>query len=179
MTDEPDWSILLRTLYEDERSRFNRNVETGGSLPRDHILAGETGLGYERTNEAVQYLRDAGLLETTAKGKRFKITKKGFEVAHERRMQNRRDRREDQRIRQQEESEDQRAKRQHEVNLAVATLTLGLMLVTVLGSAVRVFVERNEDELALYTVGVGMVTVVRFGLVFYRLGLFSRFQGEA
>jgi len=163
MTDDPDWSILLQTLYEDERSRFNRNVETSGSLPRDHILAGETGLGYERTNKAVQYLQDAELLETAAEGKRFKITRKGFDVAHDRRVQDRRDQR-----------EDRRTKRQHEVNRAIAFLTLGVMGVTVLDSAVRVFLGRNSYILALVIIGVGIAITIAFGIVLYKLGLLSR-----
>lgn len=189
MDDEPDWAILLETLYDGERSRFKRNQRSGGPLPDSNVLIDETGLSRDELNEAIQYLRDAGLLKPTGDSGQFKITEEGFQVAHDRRMQQqqqqREDRRverqqelEDQRVKQQEEREDRRAKRHHQINRAVAFLTLGLMTVTVGDSAARVFVGKNDFFGAFGAVVAGLILVAVFTLVLNYSGLLSAYSSS-
>jgi F0F1-type ATP synthase assembly protein I len=192
MDQEPNWANVLETLYESQlkeiKSRDDPHDTT--AVSRDE-LDGELDLTLHEIKESLDYMETAGLLQLTdTVHDIYVLTPKGFQVAHERRMQKRRDDREDQRLERQQEfeenrvdhqeaREDERAKRQHEVNRAVAFLTLGLMTVTVIGATIRIFVAQQSYTAAYSTIIVGLILIVASAAILHYFGLLSSLNKTA
>lgn len=171
MIDEPGWAIVLEAMYEGQKKQIR-----GQKDPHDETSVTERELadqleeisrGDMRLIE--EYLETCGLIRETNRVQGiYELTPLGFRVAHERKMQERQDEREDARVNKQEEQENRRAKRQQSINIAVAALTLGLMSVTVIDSFVRAAVGAQSIDLAYGVVFGGIVLVVLFAFGFYK-----------
>lgn len=97
--EEPDWAKVLSILYAEEDSIYR---EIKGELSESHDLVTESGLETDKVEAALAFLRDQGLVETGGAGHEvpegggearathieYELTEKGFEVAHERELQN-------------------------------------------------------------------------------------------
>lgn len=167
-----NWSALLRAFYEEETAGVE--YPTGGNARRyvaedNQFIQQKTSLTPDEANEAVEYLLEVDLL-TRGTDQRYVMSDEGFQVAHERWIQEQ----EDQRIRKQEVNEDQRAQRQHEVNRAIALLSLGLLVVTVIDSATRVFVGMESYKNGFLAVGSGLLFIIVFAVIMSNLGLLSK-----
>ena len=167
-----NWSALLRAFYEDETAGIE--YPTGGGVERyvaenNQFVRQKTSLTSDEADEAVEYLIEVDLL-TRGKNQRWVMSSEGFQVAHERWIQQQ----EDQRIRKQEANENQRARRQHEVNRAIAFLSLGLLVVTVLDSTTRIFVGMEAYIGGFLTIGLGLLFILAFWGVMTRFGLLSK-----
>lgn len=186
MDDKPDWAIILRYMYDNQESELDASLKGHRrvSVPRTSEIIRELEINQPEARDALVYMLTSDLVTAEAVGNSLKLTPKGFQVAHERRMQEREkkqeDRRierqqilEDERVERQEEREDQRAKRQHEINRAVAFLSLGLMVVTTIDSAVRVFVGERSFTVAYAVVLAGLGFVFLFTMVLNHFGLLS------
>lgn len=96
---DPDWAKVLSALYAEEDSVYR---EIKGELSESHDLVTESGLQTKNVDGALAFLRDQGLVDTEGAGHEvpesggearsthigYELTEKGFEVAHERELQN-------------------------------------------------------------------------------------------
>jgi hypothetical protein len=167
-----NWSALLRALYEHETAGIK--YPTGGGVTRyvaedNQFIQQKTSLTPDEANKAVEYLLEVGLL-TRGGDQQHVMSDEGFQVAHQRWIQEQ----EDQRIREQEKNENKRARRQHEVNRAIAFLSLGLLVVTVIDSATRVFVGMESYTKGFLAVGSGLFFILVFTALMYTFGLLSK-----
>jgi hypothetical protein len=122
----------------------------------------------EDVDTGMKFLVETGMVSFVERSRgTYALTEKGFSVAHDRVV------REDQLA-----EEQTRAERQHDVNRAVAFLTLGLMTVTVFDSAVRLAVGFNRLLTGAVITLIGMGFVGTFALALNRLGLLSAYSGE-
>lgn len=198
MDNEPDWAKVLRVLYyEGGRLHDWQEPDDFGAIRPEDVgteeyhkyiewheelasiqyqrIDDETRLGHEAINDALNWLDKHNLVtkkEPVTDGEYqyearcpVKLNQSGFELAREQAMLNR-----------EEQREEQRTRQQHSVNRAVAYLTLGLMTVTVLDSAVRAFVGRGDFLPAFYTVIAGGVLVLLFAAVLGHFGLLSPYS---
>jgi len=119
----PDWQRVILKLYENQQREMNVSLQMGGTAKgrRGHTIASEMDIERSELEDAVEFMHATGLVFAESRGKKFKITPKGFEVAHEIRMQQL-----------QQEQEDTRARRQQKVNMGVGFLTVGLLIANLL-----------------------------------------------
>ncbi|GAA0209025.1 hypothetical protein [Halobaculum roseum] len=118
-SDEPSWATVLRALYNGERSTVKRSPAKDRKVLRSEQIFDRIDLNQEEVDNAVEYLIDANLIEEgQSRTDPYRLTNRGFEIAHQRAINNR-----------QMNREDQRSQRQHGINRAVAYLTIGLLLV--------------------------------------------------
>lgn len=167
-----NWSALLKAFYGYEVAGIK--YPTGGNVTRyvaedNQFIQQKTSLTPDEADEAVEYLLEVGLL-TRGGDQQHVMSDEGFQVAHERWIQEQ----EDQRIREQEENENKRARRQHEVNRAIAFLSLGLLVVTVIDSAIRLFVGMESYTNGFRAVGAGLLFVLVFTVIMHKFGLLSK-----
>ena len=197
MSNEPDWVEALETIYNEDLV-----WPADADFDSDHPVISAVGRDAEVVQDCLAFLSQSGLIgrvhvgvgaevprpgkegimgipeQARRKGTHFGLTKMGFSVMHQRRMQERRDKREDQRIERQEENENQRAERQHEVNRAIAFLTLGLMTIAVIDSAVRAFVGASVYDKAFQAVYASIVFLFAFIIILNYFGLLSPLSTE-
>jgi len=186
MSYEPDWAFILGYIYDNQMKEVGASLKNHEQVEvnRHSYIQNKLQMDESEVKDAFEYMLQAGLVDAHSKGSPLRLTPRGFEVAHERRMQRLQERREDRRLERQQEfenkrverqekREDRRSKRQHEVNRAVAFLTLGLVAVSVLDSAVRAFVGDGEISAAYSTVLVGLVMLGSFAVILYYFGLLS------
>lgn len=167
-----NWSTLLRAFYEKETAGIE--YPTGGDVERyvsedNQFVQQKTSLTPDEADEAVKYLQEVNLL-TRGGDQRWVMSSEGFQVAHERWIQEQ----EDRRIREQETNENQRSRRQHEVNRAIAFLSLGLLVVTVLDSTTRIFVGMESYMAGFGAVALGLLFIFVFTWVMNEFGLLSK-----
>lgn len=167
-----NWSALLRAFYEHEKAGVE--YPTGGNVTRyvaedNQFIQQKTSLTPDEANKAIEYLIEVDLL-TRGSDQRHVMSDEGFQVAHQRWIQEQ----EDQRIREQEANENQRARRQHEVNRAIAFLSLGLLVVTVIDSVTRVYVGMESYTNAFLAVGTGLLFIIVFTVIMNNFGLLSK-----
>jgi hypothetical protein len=186
MSGERDWAIILRAIYEDD-IWWQKDEE----IDENHPVVQAVDMDVERVQSALAYLYQVNLIGSTKAGmgadvprpgKEYEtpladhdkrtglylgLTSRGFSVAHDREIQRRRD-----------EQDLREAKQQHDVNLAVAILSLGLISVTVVDSAVRAFVGAEAIFPASASLAVGVLLLIGFGIILYRNGLLTRFSAD-
>ena len=153
--NEPHWARVLHTLYETEQYHIQRDEYSQYNIPDDAEIIEHTGLSAEELREAVRFLIQAGLLEVSEYGNFYNITEEGFGVVHDR-----------VKINEQISRESKRSQTRNRINLMIATLTFGLMFVTVTDPAVGLLVEYD-----MFAVAVGFV-VFGYGL---SIGIFANF----
>lgn len=147
--DEPNWATVLEWMHDNEISYINPDYL--GKRIQDDL-----GLSDDEIEDSLRYLSQSEIIVMGENGFYYRLSEKGFEVAHDRKM-----------MKHQTKQEDVRSKRQHDVNRGVAFLTLGLMTVTIIDSAVRTFVGMESYWTALSAVGMGMLLTLLFILVLY------------
>lgn len=184
MNGDPDWAVILRTIYEED-IWWLKDAE----IDESHPVVQAVELTPREVQNALAYLSQAQLIGSVKAGMEADIprpgkegempiadrdrrtglyiglTSRGFSVAHDREMRRRRD-----------EQDRREAKQQHDVNLAVAILSLGLIAVTVVDSAVRAFVGAGTIVWAYTSLILGVILFLAFAVVLYRNGLLSRFS---
>jgi len=147
-SDEPDWAVLLRQLYEDEQFRI-RVAEEGHNLVHESDdIHEEIPFGKNRIDEAIQSLLDVGLLEKESE-QYYQLTQYGFEVAHERAM--------DQRQAYRNQSQ---AKRQLKINRAGVYVSIGILLIGLFR-----FITFAYDMLGVSDFGILSSVIVGTGMV--------------
>lgn len=186
MTDESNWSTILQTVYEED-IWWEKDTE----VDEDHPVVQETGMDTETVQSSLAYLSQVQLIGTVQAGMKSDVprpgkesempvtsrdrrtglylglTSRGFSVAHDREMRRRRD-----------EQNQREAKQQHDVNLAIALLTLGLISVTVVDSAVQAFVGAGTILWAYSSLSIGVALLIIFTIILARNGLISRYSTE-
>lgn len=195
--EEPAWIKVLETIYDEDiywedDADIDSDHPVVSALDDDpeevqnhlaflsqveligHVKAGMTADVPRPGKESMMPVSDVDRRQGLYMG----LTPRGFSVVHQRRMQERQDSREDNRLERQENLENKRAKRQHEINRAIAFLTLGLMVVTVIDSAVRAFVGKGAYDHAFQTVFAGLVLVIVFAVILNLSGLLSSLEIE-
>lgn len=186
MTDESDWTIVLQTIYEKD-IWWQKDTD----IDEDHPVVKLVDMSPETVQNSLAYLSQTQLIGSVKAGMEADVsrpgkegempiadrdrrtglyiglTSRGFSVAHDREMRRRRD------------IQDQRkARQQHDVNLAVAILTIGLISVTVIDSAVRAFVGAGTIIWAYLSLVIAVFLLISFIAVLYRNSLLSRFSAE-
>lgn len=187
MTTEPEWASVLRVLYsegmhlrdwkEPENLQAIREEDTGSEAHQQVIdwkqsvaqnqynrIQEQTSLSEDTIEEAARWLANYNLISLN-KSKMdeeagyvgpypMELTEKGFGVAREQDRQYH-----------QEQSEDARVKRQNDVNRAIGFLTLGLVAVTFLHTAI---ITLNQLPYSNFVIQValimdGVITVLVLG----------------
>lgn len=186
MTEESNWDIVLKTIYEDDIW-----WQKGTDIDEDHPIVQAVDMDAKTVQNSLAYLSQVQLIgnvkagmqaEVPRPGKEAEVaiadqdrrtglyiglTPRGFSVAHDREMRRQRDK------------EDQRkARQQHDVNLAVAILTLGLLSLTVVDSAVRAFVGGGSLNWAYASLVIGVILLISFGWILYWNELLSPFTTD-
>lgn len=93
----PDWAQMLNVIYENGGSATYHEPRDGGLSPENPFIE-ETRLTEEEVHEAVDLLRNASLVRNVRTGGgsgeivSLGLTEKGFDVAHERMIQERQER---------------------------------------------------------------------------------------
>lgn len=79
---KPDWAKVLQAIYR------SSDGEIFWPRERDSIdtTIDETGLTQKEKDNAISYLHDIRLIEHADNGLQRRLTKKGFDVAHEREL---------------------------------------------------------------------------------------------
>lgn len=186
MIEEPNWAIVLHTIYEED-IWWQKDTE----IDEDHPVVQSVDLNSKAVQNSLAYLSQAQLIGSVKAGMEADVprpgkegempiadqdrrtglyiglTSRGFSVAHDREMRRRRDL-----------QDQQKARQQHDVNLAVAILTLGLISVTVIDSAVGAFVGAGTVTWAYISLVIAVFVLVGFTAVLYLNGLLSRFSAE-
>ncbi len=186
MADEPTWASILELLYQGQQQQIRRKEDAHDNtvICRDE-LCDELDLSYPEVDDALTFMEAAGLLKPeSSRSANFTLTPQGFKVAHERVLEKDRHSREDKRLERQQTFEDrrvgwqeerelQRSKRQHDVNRAVAFLTLGLISITLIDTTVRTFVRMGVFDVAFVIILIGLFALFAFTLILYYFGLIS------
>lgn len=160
MSKEPNWTAVLRTLYNHEITIDVQMTDRAVAVK----VAKLTGLDPESVSAAITDLTEIGLVETEHKelGERgynkIRLTERGFQIAHEREMNT-----------QQEEREDDRIERQNEINRAIGFLTVGLLVTTLFDTVVAAELQSNLQLLTPQT-----IVLVDLVLVLAIIGAISR-----
>jgi hypothetical protein len=177
-----DWERVLKAMYETEQSFIKR--DSTHMIPMDHRLFDYLDLDHTEVVDAVEYLKDAGLIDYVTKSSsdrnqsEYVLTDAGFKVIHDLELVRWKEGIEEARIERELEEEDRRAKRQHRVNRAIAFLTLGLMLVTVIDTAVRATVGVMNNDIGWVLTSIGLIVVGLFAFVMNRYGLFDAYDED-
>jgi len=186
MTDESDWAIVLQTIYEED-IWWQKDADIDGNHPVVQSVdispkAVQNSLAYLSQTQLIGSVKAGMEADVSRPGKESEmpiadrdrqtglyigLTSRGFSVAHDREMRHRRD-----------IQDQQKARQQHDVNLAVAILTLGLISVTVIDSAVQAFVGAETITWAYLSLVIAVFLLIGFTAVLYRNGLLSRFSAE-
>ncbi|NEU55560.1 hypothetical protein [Halorussus sp. MSC15.2] len=183
---EPLWAEILRLLHnheqyihedtvEDTPESFNMTVRSAPGVPGGgdtiEFLADKTGREENEIRESLRYLQSVNCareLESAGGGKRFGLTAEGFKIAHEREMQE-----------YQTEREDDRDRRQHDVNRAIALLTIALVLINFIRAGVTGLVGTDADPDIVYIIlGFGGILAVVISVGLWRAGLLSSWEAK-
>ncbi|WP_149782338.1 hypothetical protein [Natrinema hispanicum] len=140
--DEPDWAKVLQTVYN------SKDGEIFWPLDEDGIetTLDSTDLSQEEEDKAVKYLHEIDLLEKTTNGGRDRrLTKKGFEIAHEREVQ----------------------KRQETNNRNIVALTIALVGTGLIQALSSVYRLSGLERIFLAAISIVILLVVGFGIYKY------------
>lgn len=110
---EPDWAILLDTMYETSGTLVHRAPE-GEDYEYEmyHPLAKDVDLDPDERRRELEYMEEVGLIEEFQDEGWFRPSQLGVQIAHDR----------------------QKARRQEKTNAALVILTLALVLVGAVGN---------------------------------------------
>jgi hypothetical protein len=125
--DEKNWEVALKTLYMNEKG-------VPKALATEQVIEKNTALDDEEAGEAIEYLKRMGLINPEGMGG-HELTEKGFDVAHQRALR-------EERL----DHENELAEQRETVNAVIAYLTLALVAVTAIDTAVRAFVGIGETS---------------------------------
>ena len=168
--EEPVWAQTLRVLYENGMQDGTFDEYGYSELARQHAIAEELNKRPVEVARALRSMEGLDLIDGVPSNRRqgYTLTEKGFSVAHSRSLR-----------RHEQELEDSRNKRQHNVNRAIGFLTLGLVLVGLIQATVSALRGNSAPLWETNAVlGVGVLVVVVIGLLLWQSGLLSERKGN-
>lgn len=156
-TNEPNWARILRSMYlgemtvsEDSLHGINRytNPETADKLKKVNQISSDTGINPTEVSRTIEFMRDIKLVEDLEPSEKekpaFGLSRKGFDVAHEREL----------------------TKRQDRTNQILAILTAGLLATATAQASAAIFslngVERTITFAAMIFIGAVVVLLFSF-----------------
>ena len=140
--EEDNWEIALKQLYTDESG-------IPKALSTKQFIEENTELDGGEAEKAIEYLDKMGLLTHEGMGS-HELTEKGFDVAHQRVLR-------EERL----EHEEELAEQRDAVNSIIAYLTLGIIAVTAIDTAVRAYVGIGvRSNLILVLPGISLLAGV-------------------
>lgn len=172
--DEPNWAKILDQMYTTWRAVASRASEDD-DLEYDVYPPLGKNIDAEETQKALKYLETRELIEEFREYGEMRLTETGLRIAHERHLEKERSKREEQRAAY-EKSRDQR---QHDVNRAIALLTLGLVLVGTLQAAATATVGAGLNEVVSFIpAALGFVSLFILGTILWKAGLLSKLESD-
>jgi len=171
MSTEGDrlWPEILDWMYSHRVSPQDVETDTHDREVQIRRLAEETdGEDRETVERVLEYMTDVGLLRgygvNSSDGTYiYALTKRGFDIAHERKLREQRKKR-----------EERQSLRQDRINRSVAYLTLGLVLIGAVDTTVRAFVGRFPEGSTITLIGLvalGWIVVVAMFVAIWQSGL--------
>lgn len=167
-------------MYDTRQSVFNpATIDPDSSaatrLSAEYNLFAQTDHSQSELADIIQFMRETELIWKSGeidvhdpKGDDgiidlYDLSSKGFDVAHDIRMKNL-----------QEEKQDQRVSEQNNINRAIGFLTLGLLFINFTDSALQTVVDLAYPRIAANILFlVNIVVIVTISVLIYRSGLLS------
>jgi predicted transcriptional regulator len=161
--EPPDWPRVLGHLYDHQLLAVSSNRSARGERVSERDLQDEVDLNPVELRDAIEFMEHAGLMSQKRSGHDYKITRDGFQVAHDLRMQE-----------QEQRLEDARSRRQSDVNRAIGFLTLGLLFVTTMDVGVRGLVGMESEFWKIRgAMFLALVTTTLFAIALIRTGVLN------
>lgn len=153
---EPKWARVLRVLYNPDKRLYGTFDNEQELL--EHISTRIDSIGETQIKNTLEYMDDVGLVEGYNRdADQFSLTKKGFDVAHERELD-----------RTQAQRENERSQRSDEINGTIAGLTVVLVLTAfaqALGSVASVLQAELQQYLSASALIVAIIAILVAGWV--------------
>jgi len=173
-------------MYDTRQSVFNPATidpesDAATRLSAEYNLFAQTDYSQSELADIIQFMEETELIWKSMeidvqdpKGDDgiidiYDLSSKGFDVAHDIRMKNSRERK-----------QDQRASAQHDVNRAIGFLTLGLLFINLTNAILQAVVDLDYPQLAVGSLFVvNFVVVVAIAGLVYKSGLLTEDSPEA
>lgn len=185
MSSEPDWEEILLLMYDTRVTVFNPATidpesDAATRLSAEYNLFAQTDHSQSELAEIIKFMRETELIWKSAeidvhdpKGDDgiidlYDLSSKGFDVAHDIRMRNSQERRQDQRV-----------SAQNNVNRAIGFLTLGLLFINLTNAFLQAVIDLNYPQLAVGSLFVlNLVVFVAIAGLVYTSGLLTENRSE-
>jgi predicted transcriptional regulator len=140
-----NWAAALRVIYEEEITfGYWPYVDLVSDEKEIDLICEKSDLNVDEVQNSLKYLEDVGLLgDLSNRETTFGLTKKGFQVAHEREIAER-----------QRQQERHQSQRQTKSNYAVAYFTFGLLAMAAAEALIQASIGAGISKPVIMTVGL-------------------------
>lgn len=150
--NEPTWAVVLHTLYENGMAGDSFDELGYSEFARKQAIAKEVDRDPAEVSRAIREMVDTNLINDVPTSNRmqgYSLTKKGFDVAHTRSLR-----------RQEQQRENRRDQRQHEVNRAIGFLTFGLLVIGLVQATTVAIAGFDVQLLSAQLIQLGLIYIV-------------------
>lgn len=143
--EDQNWAVVLRAIYEDEITFLQPPWSFSDNKEAFETIQDRTGLGMESIEKSLDYLQTVGLLEQVKERPPVvALSKKGFQVAHEREI-----------AEQERRQRSKQSKQQTESNYTVAYFTFGLLAVAAAEALIQAAIGAELSSFVIIAIGLG------------------------
>jgi len=140
-----DWAAILDAIYEGEIMLTNPIWDYSENESAFEEIKEKTSLNKSSITSSIKYMSAVGLLEKVSEDREvIGLSKKGFQVAHEREIAER-----------QHQQVQKQGRQQIKSNYAVAFFTFGLLAIAAAEALIQAAIGAEISSFAIITIGLG------------------------